>query len=110
MSTYNTVADIENYILILLRDAKRKGVKELVLRAGQIHVDLKLNERIVMVCLAMKRVFKSGDVILTLPRKKLKKGYRQRKPMSGSSFESQCESDGMFKGFNLEIKYLTGNK
>jgi hypothetical protein len=110
MSSYNTVDDIEDYILKLLSDAKKNGLKELVLRAGQIHADLNLKQRITLVCSAMKKVFKQGDKILALPRKKLQKGYRERKPNSGSSFESQCEGDGMFNGFNLEIKYSTGNK
>jgi len=110
MSTYNAVDDIENYILTLLHRAKRNGIKELVLRASQIHADLKLNERIVMVCLAMKRVFISGDVIEALPKKRLNKRYRERKPRRGNDFESQCEEDGMFHGFNLSIKYSTGNK
>lgn len=110
MSTYNTVDDIEDYILRLLSDAKKNGLKELVLRAGQIHTDLNLKQCITLVCSAMKKVFKQGDKILALPRKKLQKGYRERKPNTGSSFESQCEGDGMFNGFNLEIKYSTGNK
>ena len=110
MSTYNTVDDIEDYILKLLSDAKKKGIKELVLRAGQIHADLKLNERIFLVCLAMRRVFKPGDKIETLPKKRLNKRYRERTPRSGTSFESQCEEDAMFHGFNLSIKYSTGSK
>ena len=105
MSASNKVTGIENHILGLLKEAKQNGIKELVIRAGDIHADLKLEQRIVLVCLAMKRVFKKGDKIISLPRKRQEKGFRERVARSGPSFDLQCEVDGMFHGFNLSIKY-----
>jgi hypothetical protein len=107
MRNKTSVDEIENHILKLLAKCKKEGNRTLELRAGDIHSELELQQRIVQVCLAMKRTFRAGDQILTLPRRKLRKGYEERKPHSGKTFESQCEEDGKFCGCNLAIIYST---
>jgi hypothetical protein len=80
------VGEIENLILNLLAKGKKECNRRLELRAGDIHSELDLQQRIVQVSLAMKRTFRAGDQILTLPRRKLRKGYEERKPHFWKNF------------------------
>ena len=64
-----SVDEICRYIQNIKVAARAKGQHTLVLRSGDIHKDLKLDNRMPSVCRAMYRCMNSGDVILhTTPK------------------------------------------
>ena len=56
--------DIKNYINSLKINAKNEGKDYIILRANDIHKDLKLKSRMPAVCNAMKQLKLDDDIVL----------------------------------------------
>jgi len=54
----------------------------------------------------MKSLFRDGDTILNLPRRRIENGYEERVVCGGRTFDDQCGTQN-YEGPNLRIKYLT---
>lgn len=59
-----TTGDIRDYIMLRKRNAAGAGQQFIVLRAGDIHRDMRLVSRMPQVCNAMRQCMSAGDKIL----------------------------------------------
>jgi len=94
---------IKKHLLDII-NAKRGKLTEVTVCARDIHADLNLHACYPPVCDAMREIFRKGDRIVKLPRRKLKKGYEDRPVYEGGTFSEQC-GDQNHRGPNLTIKY-----
>ena len=97
---------IKQRILKSIND-QRVNHTEATICARDIHDDLNLKDSCPSVCNAMREIFRTGDKIVNLPRKRIKGGYLDRQVCdAGMTFDEQSLGQS-YKGAILTIKYKT---